>query len=172
MTKAQDKELRGLAAEMADLEPEMAKLLISDASPEVRERLASHTQDAEVISALLRDRTVRVRKGLAVNQRTNPEQRHQLAEDSSPDVRAALVRAVALDESDLRAMLNDRSVDVRRALATSEFTPAEIRQELEKDEDEAVAEDARRLRGAEVPATPRVGHQRPISRRFPGKSGK
>ena len=171
MVKAQDKELRGLLAEMPALEPELSAALINDASPEVRERLASHTDDQDVITALLRDRTVRVRKGLAINEFTTAEQRHALAQDSSPDVRAALVRAVRLDEADLQALLSDRSVEVRRSMATSAVTPPHIRQALENDADEAVAEDARQYRGA--PATaPRAGHRRPISTRFPGKSAR
>ncbi|KUL33756.1 hypothetical protein ADL15_17330 [Actinoplanes awajinensis subsp. mycoplanecinus] len=184
MANAQDKELRGLAAEMTLLEPDLAALLIKDASPEVRERLASHTTDPDVIVALLRDRTVRVRKGLAVNRWTSAEQRHQLAQDSSPDVRAVLVRALELAEEDLQDLLDDRSVDVRRSMATSSVVPEHIRQELENDADESVAEDARRYRGESKPAqdkpaqnkpapetaaTPRAGHRRAVSTRFPGK---
>jgi len=176
MVKAQDKELRGLVAEMWELEPDLAAILVDDASPEVRERLASHTYHPEIISALLRDRTVRVRKGVAINKRTTAEQRHILAQDSSPDVRAALVRAVELAEADLRLMLDDRSVEVRRSMATSAVTPQHIRQELEKDADETVAEDARRYRGPQTagePApAPRAGHRRTLGKRFPGKSAR
>ena len=173
MSKAQDKELRGLLAEMWPLEPDLAAVLITDVSPEVRERLASHTWDPAVIVALMSDRTVRVRKGLAVNPRTTAEQRHTLAGDSSPDVRAALVRALELDEDDLRSMLDDRSVEVRRSMATSAVVPEDIRRELENDPDEAVAEDARRFHGSSAAdrpaATPRVGHRQTIGKRFPGK---
>ena len=173
MVKAQDKELRGLLAEMPALEPELSAILINDSSPEVRERLASHTDDRGVISTLLQDRTVRVRKGLAINERTSAEQRHLLAEDSSPDVRAALVRAVALDEADLQALLKDRSVEVRRCMATSAVTPQHIRQALENDADETVADDARRYRGPQISpgaTAPRGGNRRPIGKRFPGRS--
>ncbi|MEV8510674.1 hypothetical protein AB0368_38420 [Actinoplanes sp. NPDC051475] len=174
MVKAHDKELRGLLAEMRALEPDLAAILVDDTSPEVRERLASHTHDPDIISALLRDRTVRVRKGLAINEQTTKEQRHILAQDSSPDVRAALVRAVKLDEADLQSMLGDRSVEVRRSMATSAVTPPHIRQALENDADETVAEDARRYRGSQVadePATaPRAAHRRAIGKRFPGKT--
>jgi len=175
MVKAQDKELRGLLAEMQSLEPELAAILIKDASPEVRERLASHTYDPDVIAALLQDRTVRVRKGVAINEQTSAEQRHILAEDSSPDVRAALVRAVELDEADLQALLNDRSVEVRRSMATSAVTPQHIRKALENDADETVAEDARRYRGPQVSgqaAAPRADHRRTLGKRFPGKAGR
>jgi hypothetical protein len=182
MVKAQDKELRGLAAERPELEPELAAVLIRDVSPEVRERLASHTHDPEVISTLLRDRTVRVRKGLAINERTSAEQRHRLAEDSSPDVRATLVRALRLDEADLQALLDDRSVEVRRSLATSEVTPQHIRQALENDVDETVANDARQYHGApaasaQKPApapvrAPSAGHRRAVGKRFPGKTSR
>ncbi|WP_433830206.1 hypothetical protein ACQP2E_10245 [Actinoplanes sp. CA-015351] len=174
MAKAPDKELRGLLAEMPDLEPHLAALLIEDASPEVRERLASHSTDPDVIAALMRDRTLRVRKGVAVNKHTTAEQRHTLAQDSSPDVRAALVRAVKLDEADLRDLLDDRSADVRRAMATSALTPQHIRQELENDPDEAVAEDARGYRGPQAPSEParppRAGRRPAIGKRFPGKT--
>lgn len=184
MLKAQDKELRGLLAEMPALEPDLAAILVGDASPEVRERLASHTLDPETISALLGDRTVRVRKGLAINEWTTAEQRHLLAEDPSPDVRAALVRAVPLDEADLRALLDDRSVEVRRSMATSAVIPDHIRQALENDADETVAREARQYAGPRVtrePATaPRVtdepatapgaGHRRTLGKRFPGKN--
>jgi hypothetical protein len=176
MSKAQDKELRGLLAEMPALEPELAAILIDDVSPEVRERLASHTSDPDVISALLRDRTVRVRKGLAVNKRTTAEHRHILAQDSSPDVRAVLVRALELAETDLRSLLDDRSVDVRRSMATSSVVPQHIRQELENDADEAVAEDARRSQRSQVAAepapAPRAGDRRPIGKRFPGRTAR
>jgi len=181
MLKAQDKELRGLLAEMPALEPDLAAILVNDASPEVRERLASHTADPDLISVLLRDRTVRVRKGLAINEWTTAEQRHTLAEDSSPDVRAALVRAVELDEADLRSMLEDRSVEVRRSMATSAVIPQHIRQELENDADETVAEDARRYResratgepaSASAPAPRAAGHRRVIGKRFPGKTAR
>jgi hypothetical protein len=174
MVKAQDKELRGLLADMPALEPDLAAILVDDASPEVRERLAGHTHDPEVISALLRDRTVRVRKGVAVNGRTTAEQRSILARDPSPDVRATLVRAMELDEADLRLLLDDRSVDVRRSMATSAVTPRHIRQELENDADETVAQDARRYsrsRASDQPApAPRAGHRRTIPKRFPGRT--
>jgi hypothetical protein len=173
MAKAQDKELRGLLAEMPALEPDLSAILIDDASPEVRERLARHTDDPDVIAALLRDRTVRVRKGLAINERTTAEHRHALAVDSSPDVRAALVRAVELGEADLRSMLDDRSVEVRRSMATSDVVPEHLRQELANDADETVAEDARRYRRpatADAPAAaPRAGHRPTLGKRFPGK---
>jgi hypothetical protein len=178
MVKAQDKELRGLLAEMRALEPELAAILVDDPSPEVRERLASHTHDPDVISVLLRDRTVRVRKGLAINERTSAEQRHLLAQDSSPDVRAALVRAVELAEADLRSMLDDRSVEVRRSMATSAVIPHHIRQALENDDDETVADDARRYRGSRSTAepapapAPRAGQRRPIGKRFPGRAAR
>jgi hypothetical protein len=157
---------------MRDLEPELAAILIDDASPEVRERLAAHTHDPDIISTMLRDRTVRVRKGLAVNERTTPEQRHRLAEDSSPDVRATLVRALELDEADLQSLLHDRSVEVRRSMATSAVIPPDIRQALENDDDEAVADDARR-HGQSKPApapAPRGGHRQTLGKRFPGKT--
>ncbi|GAA3350856.1 hypothetical protein GCM10020358_78330 [Amorphoplanes nipponensis] len=169
MVKAQDKELRGLLAEMPDLEPDLAAVLIRDVSPEVRERLAAHTEDLDVITALLADRTVRVRKGLAINQRTTAEHRHALAGDSSPDVRAALVRALELDEADLQALVHDRSVEVRRSLATSAVTPQHIRRALESDPDETVAEDAR---GYQAAGEPRTAHRRPIGKRFPGRRGR
>jgi hypothetical protein len=174
MVKAQDKELRGLLAETRALEPELAAILIDDASPEVRERLASHTHDPDVIATMLRDRTVRVRKGVAVNERTTAEQRHQLAQDSSPDVRATLVRALKLDEADLESLLHDRSVEVRRSMATSTVIPQHIRQALENDDDETVADDARRHRpsqsaGAPAPA-PRGGHRQAVGKRFPGRT--
>ncbi|HEY0535399.1 MAG TPA: hypothetical protein VGD29_27750 [Actinoplanes sp.] len=178
MAKAQDKELRGLLAEMRALEPELAAVLVDDASPEVRERLASHTHDPDVISALLRDRTVRVRKGLAVNERINAEQRHLLAQDSSPDVRATLVRAAKLDEADLRSLLDDRSAEVRRSMATSAVTPQHIRQALENDSDETVANDARRHRESQAAAAaapapaPRGGGRRAVGKRFPGKTAR
>jgi hypothetical protein len=176
MAKAQDKELRGLLAEMQALEPELAAILIKDVSPEVRERLASHTYDPEIISTMLHDRTVRVRKGLAVNEQTTAEDRHRLAEDSSPDVRATLVRALELDEADLQSLLHDRSVEVRRSMATSAVIPPHIRQALEDDEDETVADDARRY-GQSLPTaspasapTPRTGHRQTLGKRFPGKT--
>jgi hypothetical protein len=176
MVKAQDKELRGLLADMPDLEPELAAVLVDDASPEVRERLASHTLDLELLSTLLQDRTVRVRKGVALNQRTTAEQRHILVGDSSPEIRSTVVRAVPLDEADLRTLLDDRSVEVRRSMATSSFTPPHIRQALEDDADESVAADARRFGRPGVVEPPvsaqRVGHGRPISKRFPGKTAR
>ena len=176
MAKAPDKELRGLLAEMPALEHELAAFLVDDASPEVRERLASHTEDPEIMSALLRDRTVRVRKGLAINGRTTAEQRHLLAQDSAPDVRATLVRAVELDEADWRSLLDDRSAEVRRSMATSAVIPQHIRQALENDCDETVAEDARRHReppAADAPATARrSGHRRAVGIRFPGKTAR
>jgi len=166
MAKAQDKELRGLLAEMLDLEPGLAAILIDDVSPEVRERLAGRTRDPEVISAMLRDRTVRVRKGLAINDGTTAEQRSTLAHDSSPDVRAALVRALPLAEADLRALLDDRSAEVRHSLATSDLTPEHIRHELENDADETVAEAARHYRRTQPAGEP---HRRTLGKRFPGK---
>jgi hypothetical protein len=175
MVKAQDKELRGLLAEMPELEHELAAILVDDDSPEVRERLAGHTHDGEIISALLRDRTVRVRKGLAINPWTTAEQRHALAQDFAPDVRAALVRALKLDEADLRTLLTDRSVEVRRSMATSAVTPEAIRQALENDADETVADDARRHRGESetaVSAAPRAGSRLPVGKRFPGRTNR
>jgi hypothetical protein len=154
---------------MPELEPELATVLTEDASPEVRERLAAHTRDLEVIAALLQDRTVRVRKGLAVNPQLTAEHRHTLAQDSSPDVRVVLVRSQELAEDDLRELVDDRSADVRRALATSPFTPKHIREALQNDADETVAVAARGPGGAPA-ATPRAGHRRTLGKRFPGKS--
>jgi hypothetical protein len=163
MATAGDKELRGLLAELPELEPELAEALLDDRSPEVRERLATHTQHPAVITALLADRTVRVRKGLALNQRTTAEQRHALALDTAVDVRSALVRAVELDEADLWLLTRDRSAEVRLALATSARTPAKIRQALEDDPDEKVAAEARRARQAPAARPARRGPNRFIT---------
>ncbi|MBM0255874.1 DUF2336 domain-containing protein [Micromonospora sp. 4G55] len=173
MSEAPDKELRGLLAEMRELEPELAARLIDDVSPEVRERLATHTHDPDVIAALMTDRTVRVRKGVARNPRTTAEQRRALAQDPVVDVRAALVRAVQLDEADLERLVHDRSVQVRLAMATSEVIPSHIRQALGRDPDDMVAGAARDFRpasgNAPVIRAPRVGHRR--SGTGPGRPG-
>ncbi|WP_406079398.1 hypothetical protein [Micromonospora sp. NBC_00858] len=173
MSEAPDKELRGLLAETRELEPELATKLIDDVSPEVRERLATHSHDPDVITALLADRTVRVRKGVARNPRTTAEQRRALAQDPVVDVRAALVRAVELDEADLELLVDDRSVQVRLAMAKSEVIPAHIRYALERDPDDTVASAARDFRpgsgNSSVVRAPRVGH-RP-SGTAPGRPG-
>lgn len=173
MSEAADKELRGLLAESRELEPELAARLIEDVSPEVRERLATHTRDPEVITALLADRTARVRKGLARNPRTTAEQRSALAQDPVVDVRVALVGAVELDDADLARLVEDRSAQVRLALAKSEVVPAHIRQALASDPDEMVAGAARDVRPESARPSavraPRIGH-RPAGRgtRRPG----
>ncbi|MEV6811715.1 hypothetical protein [Micromonospora sp. NPDC051296] len=163
MAEAPDKELRGLLAERRELEPELAAGLVDDVSPEVRERLATHTHDPDVITALMADRTARVRKGLARNPRTTAAQRSALAQDPVVDVRAALVLAVELTEADLRRLVDDRSVQVRMAMATSEVIPPHIRQALARDPDEMVAGAARDFRpGAgrsSVVRAPRVGQR-------------
>ena len=163
MAKTADKELRGLLAESPDLEPDLAQGLIADKSPEVRERLAAHTRDSGVIDALLRDRTVRVRKGLARNELTSPQQRHKLAADPAPDVRSALVRAVELAEADLLLLVADRSAEVRRAMATSALIPDTVRRALENDPDEAVAAEAKAYRPTARP--PRRGPKRFVTGR-------
>jgi hypothetical protein len=174
MAAAPDKELRGLLAETRELEPELAARLVDDVSPEVRERLATHTQDPDVIVALLADRTVRVRKGLARNSRTTAAQRSALARDPAVDVRAALVRALELDEADLATLVDDRSVQVRLAMATSEIIPAHVRQTLEGDPDEMVAAAARDFRpgagSSPVVRAPRIGSRR--SGTGPGRPGR
>ena len=163
MAEAADKELRGLLAETRELEPDLAARLVDDISPEVRERLATHTHDPEVITALLADRTARVRKGVARNPRTTAAQRSALAQDPVVDVRAALVRTVELDEADLERLVDDRSVQVRLALATSEVVPAHIREALGRDPDEMVASAARDFRPASARPSavraPRIGHR-------------
>ncbi|WP_433349822.1 hypothetical protein [Micromonospora sp. CA-111912] len=173
MSEASDKELRGLLAELRELEPELAAKLIDDVSPEVRERLATHTHDPDVITALMADRTARVRKGVARNPRTTAEQRSALAQDSVVDVRAALVRSVELAEADLERLVDDRSVQVRLAMATSEFVPPHIRQALGRDPDAMVADAARDFRPASgsspVVRAPRIGHRR--SGTGPGRPG-
>lgn len=173
MAQAPDKELRGLLAESRTLEPELAAALIDDVSPEVRERLAAHTQDPEVITALLADRTARVRKGLTRNTRTSAEQRGVLARDPVVDIRAALVRTLELDEADLEQLVDDRSVQVRLAMATSDLVPPHIRRAMEDDPDESVASAARDYRrtptGSPVVRAPRVGHRR--SGTGPGRPG-
>ncbi|MFC4110493.1 hypothetical protein ACFOX0_31810 [Micromonospora zhanjiangensis] len=160
MGEAPDKELRGLLAERRELEPELAARLVDDASPEVRERLATHTHDPDVITALMADRTARVREGLARNPRTTTAQRSALAQDPVVDVRAALVLAVELAEADLRRLVDDRSVQVRMAMATSEVVPPHIRQALGGDPDEMVAGAARDFRpgsgNSSVVRAPRV----------------
>jgi hypothetical protein len=173
MSRTPDKELRGLLAETRTLEPDLAATLVGDASPEVRERLATHTHDPVVITALMADRTVRVRKGVARNVRTTAEQRSTLALDSAVDVRSALVRTVELDEADLQRLVDDRSVEVRLSVATSAFTPAHIRQALESDADETVAAAAREFRQAPASAAavraPRIGYRRSVT--GPGRPG-
>lgn len=163
MSEASDKELRGLLAESRELEPELAAKLTGDVSPEVRERLATHTHDPDAITALLADRTARVRKGVARNPRTTAEQRSVLAADPVVDVRAALVRAVELAEADLARLVDDRSVQVRLAMATSEVIPPHIRQALAQDPDEMVASAARDFRpgsgSSPVVRAPRIGHR-------------
>jgi len=161
--EAPDKELRGLLAETRELEPDLAARLVNDVSPEVRERLATHTHDPDVINALMADRTGRVRKGLARNRRTTAAQRSALADDPVVDVRAALVRSVELDEADLERLVDDRSVQVRLAMATSEIVPPHIRKALERDPDEMVASAARDFRPASGTASavraPRIAHR-------------
>ncbi|MBX7266571.1 hypothetical protein KIF24_11335 [Micromonospora sp. Llam7] len=163
MAEAPDKELRGLLAETRELEPELAARLVDDVSPEVRERLATHTHDPDVITALMADRTARVRKGLARNPRTTSAQRSVLAQDPVGDVRVALVLAVELGEADLRRLVDDRSVQVRMAMAKSEVVPPHIRQALGRDPDEMVAAAARDFRpgagNSSVVRAPRVGHR-------------
>ncbi|MEV4466172.1 hypothetical protein AB0J51_21425 [Micromonospora echinofusca] len=163
MAEAPDKELRGLLAETRELEHELAARLADDVSPEVRERLATHTHDPDVITVLMADRTARVRKGLARNPRTTTAQRSALAQDPVVDVRVALVLAVELDEADLRRLVDDRSVQVRMAMATSELVPPHIRQALGRDPDEMVAGAARDFRSgagnATVVRAPRIGHR-------------
>lgn len=165
MAEAPDKELRGLLAETRELEHELAARLADDVSPEVRERLATHTHDPDVITVLMADRTARVRKGLARNPRTTAAQRSALAQDPVVDVRVALVLAVELDEADLRRLVDDRSVQVRMAMATSELVPPHIRQALGRDPDEMVAGAARDFRSGAGSATvvraPRIGHRAP-----------
>ncbi|WP_329109112.1 hypothetical protein OG792_10475 [Micromonospora sp. NBC_01699] len=167
MAEAQDKELRGLLAESRELEPDLAAMLINDVSPEVRERLAIHTHDPDVITALLADRTARVRKGVARNTRTSVEQRGVLARDSVVDVRATLVRSLELDEDDLHRLVDDRAVQVRLSMATSTLVPPHIRQALEDDPDESVAAAARDFgrtpRKTATVRTPRVGARRPTT---------
>jgi hypothetical protein len=104
-----------------------------------------------VIEAMLSDRTVRVRKGLARNDRTTPAQRHALAVDPAVDVRSALVRSVELAEAELLLLVRDRSTEVRRALATSALIPAAVRRALENDPDETVAAEAKAYRPAARP---------------------
>ncbi|GIG92318.1 hypothetical protein [Plantactinospora endophytica] len=172
MSEAPDKELRGLLAEMRELEPALAARLVDDASPEVRERLATHTHDPDVITALMADRTARVRKGLARNPRTTAEQRSRLAQDPVADVRAALVRAVELSEADLERLVDDRSVQVRMAMATSDVVPPQVRQSLQDDPDDTVAATARDFRpasGTSAVRAPRVGIRR--SGTGPGRPG-
>ncbi|KAB1945575.1 DUF2336 domain-containing protein [Micromonospora sp. ALFpr18c] len=163
MTEAPDKELRGLLAETRDLEPELAARLVNDVSPEVRERLATHTHDPDVITALMADRTVRVRKGLARNPRTTTAQRSALAQDPAVDVRVALVLALELEEADLRRLVDDRSVQVRMSMATSAVVPPHIRQALGGDSDEMVASAARDFRPGSgtspVVRAPRIDHR-------------
>lgn len=174
MSQAPDKELRGLLAQTRELEPDLAARLVNDPSPEVRERLATHTHDPDVITALLTDRTVRVRKGVARNPRTTAEQRSVLARDPVVDVRAALVRAVELAEADLGRLVDDRSTRVRLALATSEVAPPAVRRALESDPDETVAAAARDFRsasgGSSVVRPPRVSPRR--SGAAPGRPGR
>ncbi|MBF9133199.1 hypothetical protein I0C86_30180 [Plantactinospora sp. S1510] len=173
MSEAPDKELRGLLAETRELEPELAAKLVDDVSPEVRERLATHTHDPDVITALMADRTARVRKGVARNPRTTAEQRSALAQDPVVDVRVALVRALELADADLERLVDDRSVHVRLAMATSDVVPPRIRRVLEHDPDDAVAAAARDFHSASgkspVVRTPRVGHRR--SGTSPGRPG-
>ncbi|MEO3769182.1 hypothetical protein [Micromonospora sp. B9E7] len=173
MSEASDKELRGLLAESRELEPELAARLTDDVSPEVRERLGTHTHDPDVITTLMADRTARVRKGVARNPRTTAEQRSALAADPVVDVRAALVRAVELDEADLVRLVDDRSVQVRLAMATSEVVPPHIREALTRDPDEMVAAAARDFRPgagtASAVRAPRIAH-RP-SAAGPGRRG-
>lgn len=163
MSQTSDKELRGLLAESRELEPELAAKLIDDVSPEVRERLGTHTHDPDVINALLADRTARVRKGVARNPRTTAAQRSALAADPVVDVRAALVRAVELSEADLARLVDDRAVQVRLAMATSEFVPPHIRETLTRDADEMVASAARDYRpgagNASAVRAPRIAHR-------------
>ncbi|MET7668948.1 hypothetical protein [Micromonospora luteifusca] len=163
MSEASDKELRGLLAESRELEPELAAKLTDDVSPEVRERLATHTHDPDVITTLMADRTARVRKGVARNPRTTAEQRSALAADPVVDVRVALVRAVELDEADLARLVDDRAVQVRLAMATSEVVPSHIRQTLTRDSDEMVASAARDFRPGSGTSSavraPRIAHR-------------
>ena len=164
-----DKELRGLLAERRELEPELAAKLIDDVSPEVRERLATHTHDPDVITALLADRTARVRKGVARNPRTTAEQRSALA----PDPWSTSVPRWCARSSWTRRIWTAWSTTVRcrsgLAMATSEVVPPHIRQALARDADEMVASAARDFRPG--PATP-PPCGRPASRTGPSAAGR
>ena len=100
---------------------------------------------------------------MARNPRTTAAQRSALAADPVVDVRAALVRAVELDEADLARLVDDRSVQVRLAMATSEVVPPHIRQALTRDADEMVASAARDFRpgagNASAVRAPRIAHR-------------
>lgn len=140
-SKAPDKELRGLLAQMPEFEPELAAVLIDDSAPDVRE-LASHTKT--LTSSGRRSGPDRPR-----TQGSCHEQTHHRRRPPHPgagllaDVRGAMVQKLKLAESDLQFLLDDRSVDVRRSTATPSVFPDHLRKELENDVDETVADNAR-----------------------------
>ncbi|MFI6458554.1 hypothetical protein ACIBF6_44285 [Streptosporangium amethystogenes] len=128
-----DEDLRGLLAEQDGLDEETNSVLAADPSPNVRAGLAAHTDDPDILAALITDADPKVRVGATQNPITTTKQHRLLSNDKFATVRKAAITSGKLPYDELQRLAHDRSVDVRWCLAIWPTTPETVLRVLAED---------------------------------------
>ncbi|MEU4534429.1 hypothetical protein AB0G15_06155 [Streptosporangium sp. NPDC023825] len=131
--RSADEVLRGLLAEQDGLDGKTNSVLAADPSPNVRARLAAHTDAPDILATLITDATPKVRAGATENPITTTNQHRLLSNDKSATVRKAAVTSEKLPHDELHRLAHDRSVDVRWYLALWPTTPETVLRVLSED---------------------------------------
>ncbi|MBL7261330.1 hypothetical protein [Paractinoplanes lichenicola] len=148
MCVADDPDIRLVLAQQPGLPPEIGDALARDESFQVRVALAECTDQPAVVATLLADSDGRVRATAGQNGLTTMPQLLALRHDKDWRARNAVVHANSngreVPVEDLLALAHDRSVNVRYWLANLPGATREIYEILSHDQDEMVADTAKR----------------------------
>ena len=105
-------------------------LLISNGDELLRRRIATNTQDIDILSILVDDENADVRYEVAINPHTTSELLHKLVSDSDRFVRREVASSQNTSEEDLAYLSEDPDRDVRWNIADNENTPIQVLQTL------------------------------------------
>ncbi|MER5643678.1 hypothetical protein [Streptosporangium sp. NPDC002524] len=141
--RSADEVLRGLLAEQDGLDEETNSVLAVDPSPNVRARLAAHTDAPDILAALIADADPKVRAGATENPITTTNQHRLLSTDKFATVRKAALMSEKLPRDELQRLAHDRSVEVRWRLAIWPTTPETVLRVLAEDPHPDVVASAR-----------------------------
>lgn len=137
--QAADRDVRGAAAQRADLTHRDIDALVSDEDKEVRVRMAEASSEVDVLRQLAGDEHPAVRGAVAANDRTPPDVMETLATDRIARVRASAAASRRLSPRSRDRLVSDRSADVRWSLLVTHPDDVNVAERLSGDADDVVA---------------------------------